>query len=216
MMKLAIFISGRGSNMDAILTAAMEQKIPRVDPVLVISNQPGALGLTIAKEKFGLHTEVLDNNELKGWNYDKYVMMALEKLSISPTNGLICLAGFMRLLSPEFVSLFRNRILNIHPSLLPSFPGLHAQRQALEYGVKISGCTVHFVDKGLDTGPIIIQKSTPVFSHDTVETLSARILRDEHLIYPEAVKMITENRISIAGRTVQVSNQDYSREVGEF
>ena len=202
--------------MDAILTAAMEQKIPRVDPVLVISNQPGVLGLTIAKEKFGLHTEVLDNNELKGWNYDKHVMMTLEKLSISPTNGLICLAGFMRLLSPEFVSQFRNRILNIHPSLLPSFPGLHAQRQALEYGVKISGCTVHFVDKGLDTGPIIIQKSTPVFSRDTVETLSARILRDEHLIYPEAVKMITENRISIAGRTVRVSNQDYSREVGEF
>lgn len=202
--------------MDAILTAAMELKIPRVDPVLVISNQPGVLGLTIAKEKFGLHTEVLDNNELKGWNYDKYVMMALEELSISPTNGLICLAGFMRLLSPEFVSLFRNRILNIHPSLLPSFPGLHAQRQALEYGVKISGCTVHFVDEGLDTGPIIIQKSTPVFSHDTVETLSARILGDEHLIYPEAVKMITENRISIAGRTVRVSNQDYSREVGEF
>ena len=202
--------------MDAILTAAIEQKIPRVDPVLVISNQPGVLGLTIAKEKFGLHTEVLDNNELNDWNYDKHVMMALEKLSISPSNGLICLAGFMRLLSPEFVSQFRNRILNIHPSLLPSFPGLHAQRQALEYGVKISGCTVHFVDKGLDTGPIIIQKSTPVFSHDTVETLSARILRDEHLIYPEAIKMITENRISIAGRTVRVSNQDNSREVGEF
>ena len=110
----------------------------------------------------------------------------------------------MRLLSPEFVDRFKYKILNIHPSLLPSFPGLHAQRLALEYGVKVSGCTVHFVDKGLDTGPIIVQKSTPVLPNDTEETLSERILRDEHLIYPEAVKLVTENKVKIIGRTVQI------------
>jgi phosphoribosylglycinamide formyltransferase-1 len=204
-MKLAILISGRGSNMEAILNAIGQGQLPHAQPVLVLSNLPEARGLTIAREKFGVHTEVLDNNELKGWEYDKNVMRLLQKYEIAPTNGLVCLAGFMRLLSPEFVSLFRDRILNIHPSLLPSFPGLHAQRQALEYGAKISGCTVHFVDKGLDTGPIIIQKSTPVFSYDTEETLSDRILRDEHLIYPEAIKMITESRVKILGRTVQIN-----------
>jgi phosphoribosylglycinamide formyltransferase 1 len=204
-MKLAILISGRGSNMDAILTAIGQGRMPLAKPVLVLSNLPGAGGLTIAREKFGVHTEVLDNNELKGWKYDKKVLTLLQKYGISSTNGLVCLAGFMRLLSPEFVNLFRNRILNIHPSLLPSFPGLHAQRQALEYGVKVSGCTVHFVDKGLDTGPIIIQKSTPVFPYDTEETLSDRILSDEHLIYPEAVKMVTEKRVKISGRMVQIN-----------
>lgn len=191
--------------MEAILNAIGQGQLPHAQPVLVLSNLPEARGLTIAREKFGVHTEVLDNNELKGWEYDKNVMRLLQKYEIAPTNGLVCLAGFMRLLSPEFVSLFRDRILNIHPSLLPSFPGLHAQRQALEYGAKISGCTVHFVDKGLDTGPIIIQKSTPVFSYDTEETLSDRILRDEHLIYPEAIKMITESRVKILGRTVQIN-----------
>lgn len=191
--------------MDAILTAIGQGQLPLAEPVLVLSNVPGAGGLTIAKEKFGVRTEVLDNNELKGWNYDKKVMALLQKYEISPTNSLVCLAGFMRLLSPEFVNHFRNRILNIHPSLLPSFPGLRAQRQALEYGVKISGCTVHFVDKGLDTGPIIIQKSTPVFPYDTEESLSDRILGDEHLIYPEAVKMVTERKVMISGRTVQIN-----------
>lgn len=205
-MKLAILISGRGSNMNAILTAIKQGQLPQVKPVLVLSNLPEASGLVIAREKFGMPTEVVDNHELKGWEYDKILLTLLQKYEIYPTNGLVCLAGFMRLLSPKFVHLFKNRILNIHPSLLPSFPGLHAQRQAIEYGVKISGCTVHFVDEGLDTGPIIIQKSTPVFSHDTEETLSDRILKDEHLIYPEAVKMVTEERVQISGRTVQVSN----------
>ncbi|MGA7368859.1 MAG: phosphoribosylglycinamide formyltransferase [Nitrososphaeraceae archaeon] len=206
MVKLAILISGRGSNMDAILTAIAQGRLPHAEPVLVLSNLPEASGLTIAREKFGVDTEVLDNNELKGLNYDKNVMTLFEKYEISPTNGLVCLAGFMRLLSSEFVNLFRNRILNIHPSLLPSFPGLRAQRQALEYGVKISGCTVHFVDKGLDTGPILIQKSAPVFSNDTEESLSDRILKDEHLIYPEAVKMLTEDRVVISGRTVHINS----------
>lgn len=205
-MKLAILISGRGSNMNAILTAIKQGQLHQVKPVLVLSNLPEASGLDIAREKFGLPTEVLDNDKLKGWEYDKILLTLLQKYEINPKNGLVCLAGFMRLLSPEFVYLFKNRILNVHPSLLPSFPGLHAQRQAIEYGVKVSGCTVHFVDEGLDTGPIIIQKSTPVFSHDTEETLSDRILKDEHLIYPEAVKMVTENRVKISGRTVQISN----------
>jgi phosphoribosylglycinamide formyltransferase-1 len=193
--------------MDAILTATRQGQMPQAQPVLVLSNLPEARGLTIAREKFGLHTEVLVSNDLKGWKYDKNVMTLLQKYEISPTNGLICLAGFMRLLSPEFVSLFRNRIINIHPSLLPSFPGLHAQRQALEYGVKISGCTVHFVDKGLDTGPIIIQKSTPVLPSDTEGSLSDRILRDEHLIYPEAIKLITEDRVKISGRMVLINGE---------
>jgi phosphoribosylglycinamide formyltransferase 1 len=206
-MKFAILISGRGSNMDAILTANRQGHMPQAQPVLVLSNLPEARGLTIAREKFGLHTEVLVSNDLKGWEYDKNVITLLQKYEISPTNGLICLAGFMRLLSPQFVSLFRNRIINIHPSLLPSFPGLHAQRQALEYGVKISGCTVHFVDKGLDTGPIIIQKSTPVLQSDTEGSLSDRILRDEHLVYPEAIKLITEDRVKISGRMVLINGE---------
>jgi phosphoribosylglycinamide formyltransferase-1 len=193
--------------MDAILTAIRQGHMPQAQPVLVLSNLPEARGLTIAREKFGLHTEVLVSNDLKGWEYDKNVMTLLQKYEISPTNGLICLAGYMRLLSPQFVSLFRNRIINIHPSLLPSFPGLHAQRQALEYGVKISGCTVHFVDKGLDTGPIIIQKSTPVLQSDTEESLSDRILRDEHLVYPEAIKLITEDRVKISGRMVLINGE---------
>jgi phosphoribosylglycinamide formyltransferase-1 len=193
--------------MDAILTAIRQGHMPQAQPVLVLSNLPEARGLTIAREKFGLHTEVLVSNDLKGWEYDKNVMTLLQKYEISPTNGLICLAGFMRLLSPQFVSLFRNRIINIHPSLLPSFPGLHAQRQALEYGVKISGCTVHFVDKGLDTGPIIIQKSTPVLPSDTEGSLSDRILIDEHLVYPEAIKLITEDRVKISGRMVLINGE---------
>lgn len=193
--------------MNAILTAIRQGHMPQAQPVLVLSNLPEARGLTIAREKFGLHTEVLVSNDLKGWEYDKNVMTLLQKYEISPTNGLICLAGFMRLLSPQFVSLFRNRIINIHPSLLPSFPGLHAQRQALEYGVKISGCTVHFVDKGLDTGPIIIQKSTPVLPSDTEGSLSDRILIDEHLVYPEAIKLITEDRVKISGRMVLINGE---------
>jgi phosphoribosylglycinamide formyltransferase 1 len=205
-MKVAILISGRGSNMDAILTAIRQGRLPHAQPILVLSNQPEAHGLAIAREKFGVNTEVLNNNKLKGWKYDKNVVTLFQRYGITPTNGLVCLAGFMRLLSPEFVDLFNYRILNIHPSLLPSFPGLHSQRQALEYGVKVSGCTVHFVDKGLDTGPIIVQKSTPVLPNDTEETLSKRILWDEHLIYPEAVKMVTENRVKISGRTVQLTS----------
>lgn len=191
--------------MEAILTAVKQGQLPLAEPVLVFSNVPDALGLTVAKEKFGVHTEVIDKNELKGWEYDKNLLTLLQRYQIWPTNSLVCLAGFMRLLSPKFVNIFKNRILNIHPSLLPSFPGLHAQRQAVEYGVKISGCTVHFVDEGLDTGPIIIQKNTPVFSYDTEETLSNRILQDEHLIYPEAVRMVTEERVKISGRTVQIN-----------
>jgi phosphoribosylglycinamide formyltransferase-1 len=205
-MKLAILISGRGSNMNAILTAIRQGQLPQAQPALVLSNLPEARGLAVARENFGVSTEILDNNELKGWKYDKNLMTLLQKYEISPTNGLVCLAGFMRLLSPEFVHIFKNRILNIHPSLLPSFPGLHAQRQAVEYGVKISGCTVHFVDEGLDTGPIIIQKSAPVFSYDTEKTLSDRILKDEHVIYPMAVKMVSENRVKILGRNVQINN----------
>jgi phosphoribosylglycinamide formyltransferase-1 len=194
--------------MEAILSAIHRGIIRNARPVIVLSNVQKANGLTVAKEKFGVRTGVLSNDDrLKGWDYDKNILSILRKYKISPRNGLICLAGFMRLLSPKFVSIFRNRIINIHPSLLPSFPGLHAQRQALEYGVKISGCTVHFVDQGLDTGPIIIQKSTPVLESDTEETLSERILEDEHKIYPEAIRLISENKVKLLRRKVLVQSQ---------
>lgn len=188
--------------MKAILSAIESGKVTHAEPIFVLSNRAEAQGLRIAREKFGVRTEILGDNGLKGWNYDKQLMSIFQKYEMSSVNSLICLAGFMRLLSPKLVSHFRNRILNIHPSLLPSFPGLHAQRQALRYGVKVTGCTVHFVDEGLDSGPIIIQKSTPVLNSDTEESLSARILEDEHLIYPEAIKLIADDRIKISGRKV--------------
>ena len=186
--------------MEAILKAVKKHKIP-VNPALVISNKPDALGLGIA-QKLGTRTEIVDSQGYKGasWEYDKKLVSVLEKYNVHPKNGLICLAGFMRIMSPEFIRHYKGRVLNIHPAILPSFPGLHSQRQAVEYGVKYSGCTVHFVDEGVDTGPIIIQDIVKVNDNDTEETLSKRILRKEHQIYPKAIRLFCEGKIKVKGR----------------
>lgn len=195
MINLAILISGRGSNMEAILKAVKKGKI-RANPTVVIANKPEAKGLKVA-QKMGVHTEIVDSQGIKGpsWSYDKRIITVLEKYDVTPRNGLICLAGFMRILNPEFVNQYKGRIINMHPALLPSFPGLHAQRQAIEYGVKCSGCTVHFVDDGVDTGPVILQASVMVKDGDTEESLAKRILAKEHLIYPQAVKLFCDGKI---------------------
>jgi phosphoribosylglycinamide formyltransferase 1 len=200
-LKLAILISGRGSNMKAILQSISTSDLTGVEATVVISNDPQAKGLAIAKE-FSVSTEILANSELKGWAYDKNLFSLLQKYNVTPINGLVCLAGYMRILSREFVDIYKMRIINIHPSLLPSFPGLHAQKQALEYGVKVTGCTIHFVDEKVDSGFIILQQSVKVLDSDSEETLSERILRQEHKLYPQAIRLIAEKRISIQGRKV--------------
>lgn len=204
MVNLGILISGRGSNMDAILAAAKAGRIPEARPRIVISNKPDAAGLKTASEKYGVPTKVVPPDGLKGWDYDKKLVAALEEADVTPKDGLVCLAGFMRIISPEFVRHYKMRILNIHPALLPSFPGLHAQRQAVDYGVKVSGCTVHFVDDGVDSGPVILQRTVPVMEGDTEETLSARILEQEHQAYPEAVRLFAQGRLKVEGRRVRV------------
>jgi len=204
LLKLAILISGRGSNMKAILDAIKKQNIP-IKPMVVISNKPTAMGLKIAR-KIGVQTEIIESKGFQGnrWEYDKKIMHILNKYEITPKNSLICLAGFMRILSPEFIKKFKNRILNIHPSNLPAFPGLDAQRQAIESGVSHSGCTVHFVDEGIDTGPIIVQETVKIKNDDTEETLSKKILAKEHKAYAKAVKLIAEKKISVIGRNVKI------------
>ena len=182
--RLAILLSGRGSNFEAIARHVVTGKID-AEIAAVISNRPGAPGLEIARQ-FGLPAQVIPSKGLEREAYDRLVVAELESRKVD----LVCLAGFMRILSPVFVHAFPGRILNIHPSLLPSFPGLEAQRQALEHGVKISGCTVHLVDESLDGGKILLQAAVPVLDSDTVETLSARILVEEHRIYTEAINMI--------------------------
>ncbi|HIH07042.1 MAG TPA: phosphoribosylglycinamide formyltransferase [Candidatus Nitrosotenuis sp.] len=199
-LNLGILISGRGSNMESILKAVKKQKIPII-PKIVISNNPDAKGLKIA-QKLGVKTEVIPSKGFDGTRsqYDKKIIEILEQNGVTPKNGLVCLAGFMRIISPEFSQKYKNRIINIHPALLPAFPGLHAQKQALDYGVKYSGCTVHFVDSGVDTGPIILQEIVPVKDGDTEETLSKRILAKEHLAYVKAVKMIASGKVKVEGR----------------
>ncbi|MFB5612530.1 MAG: phosphoribosylglycinamide formyltransferase, partial [Nitrosarchaeum sp.] len=155
----------------------------------------------------GVKTEIIESKDFKGsrFEYDKKIISALEKYGVTPKNGLVCLAGFMRIISPEFVQKYKNRIINIHPALLPSFPGLDAQKQALEYGSKYTGCTVHFVDSGVDTGPIILQYIVEIKKGDTEKTLSKRILEKEHKAYPEAVRLFAEKKIKISGRKTIIS-----------
>jgi phosphoribosylglycinamide formyltransferase-1 len=200
LINLGILISGRGSNMESILNYLEEGRVTNVCPKIVISSKPEAEGLKKAL-KFGLPTSILSNN-LKGWEYDKQIVNILQKYDVNPDNGLVCLAGYMRLLSPEFVRKYKMRIMNIHPSLLPSFPGLNSQMKALDYGVKVTGCTVHFVDEGLDSGPIIAQKHVLVLNNDTYETLSDRILEQEHILYPYCVRLFSERRLLFEGRKV--------------
>ena len=206
MQKLGILISGRGSNMEAILKAVKNKKIP-IKPAIVISNTPNARGLKIAK-KLGVNTDVIVSKGFKGtrWDYDKKIIKVLQKNGVTPTNGLICLAGFMRIISPQFIRKYRNKILNMHPALLPAFPGLNAQKQAIDYGARYSGCTVHFVDDGVDTGPIIVQSVVKISKNDTEETLAKKILRQEHKIYPEAVKLLAQKKIRVYGRKIKTVN----------
>jgi len=190
--------------MKSILNAVQKQNIP-IKPAIVISNKPSAKGLKIAR-KLGVQTEIVESKGFQGtrWEYDQKIIHVLSKYDITPKNSLICLAGFMRILSPEFIKKFKNQILNIHPSILPAFPGLDAQRQAIESGVSHSGCTVHFVDEGVDTGPILVQKTVKIKNDDTEGTLSKRILAKEHKAYPEAVRLIAEKKISVVGRKVKI------------
>jgi len=183
--RLAILISGRGSNMSALIDAAQSGKIPQAEVALVISDQPSAAGLQEAN-KCAIETLVIERRGRAREEHDKEIVAALRERQID----LVCLAGYMRILSRAFIAAYRGRILNIHPSLLPSFTGLDAQRQALKHGVKVAGCTVHLVDENLDGGPIIGQRVVPVREDDTVETLSARILEQEHKLYPEAVATV--------------------------
>jgi phosphoribosylglycinamide formyltransferase-1 len=194
--RLGILISGRGSNFlaiaDAIATRRLDAEIG-----VVISNRPEAPGIALARER-GLEAIVLASKGLDREAYDRQLMDELRKQRVD----LVCLAGYMRILSGHFIREFHQRILNIHPSLLPAFPGLDAQHQALEHGAKLSGCTVHFVEEGLDSGPIIGQAVVPVLDDDTVESLSARILKEEHRIYPEAISLVLSGRYRIEGRRV--------------
>ena len=190
--------------MKAILGAIASGKIKNVVPRVVISNKFTAAGLRTASEEFGIPTKVIPDAGLEGWNYDRQVDDVLNQYCVTNEDGLICLAGFMRIISPEFVRKYKMRIFNIHPSLLPSFPGLHAQRQAIEYGVKVSGCTVHFVEEGLDSGPILLQRAVSVLNSDTEEILSARILEQEHILYPKAIRLFCEGKIRFNGRKLLV------------
>jgi phosphoribosylglycinamide formyltransferase-1 len=199
--RLGILLSGRGSNFMAIADNVAAGRIP-AEIAIVISNRPNAPGLAEA-ERRGLPTRMIPSKGLEREQYDRQVVEVLQEKQVD----LVCLAGFMRLLSPYFVSAFPNRILNIHPSLLPAFPGLDAQRQALEYGVKLTGCTVHFVDENLDAGPVVIQSAVSVVDDDTPETLSARILKEEHRIYSEAINIVLSGGWRIEGRRVVRTGQ---------
>jgi phosphoribosylglycinamide formyltransferase-1 len=194
--RLAILLSGRGSNFEAIADNVAAGRIA-AEIAIVVSNRPGAPGIERAQQR-GLKTLVLPSKGLEREAYDRQVVDALQAERVD----LVCLAGFMRLLSPTFIRAFPNRILNIHPSLLPAFPGLEAQRQALEHGVKLTGCTVHFVDEQLDHGAIVCQAAVPVLDGDTVEALSARILKEEHRIYSEAINVVLSGRWRVEGRRV--------------
>jgi phosphoribosylglycinamide formyltransferase 1 len=197
-MRLGILISGRGSNFEAIANNIAARKLD-AEIAIVISNRAQAPGLEIARQR-GIPLRIIPSAGIEREAYDQSVMDELRTHEVN----LVCLAGFMRLLSATFIRAFPNRILNIHPSLLPAFPGLDAQRQALDHGVKITGCTVHFVDEYLDAGPIILQAAVPVFDADNVESLSARILAQEHSIYSKAIQYIVEDRVRIEGRRVRI------------
>lgn len=194
-MKLGILISGRGSNMVALVDAVASGEIPDSSVAVVISDRADAPGLAKASER-GVQTLVIEKNARKRTEHDAEIVATLVDRGVE----LVCLAGYMRLLSPEFVRAFPNRIVNIHPSLLPSFPGLNVQQQAIDHGVKVSGCTVHFVDEELDAGPIILQRVVEVEDDDTAETLAERILAQEHSAYVEAVRRVVSDRLRVEGR----------------
>ena len=195
--KIGILISGRGSNMLALAAAIREGRVPEAEIALVVSDQPGAAGLAHAQAQ-NLPTAVVERRGRPRDEHDRELVTVLQEHQV----GFVCLAGYMRLLSAQVLSAYRNRILNIHPSLLPAFPGLDAQRQALEHGAKFTGCTVHFVDETLDGGPIILQAVVPILDDDTPETLAARILKEEHRIYSEAIELVLSGRCQMRGSRV--------------
>jgi len=195
--RIGVLLSGRGSNFEALADSISAGRIPNAEIAIVVSNREGAPGIDRARAR-GLATRVIPSKGLEREPYDRQVVAALHEANVD----LVCLAGYMRLLSPHFVAAFPQRILNIHPSLLPSFPGLESQKQALDYGVKFAGCTVHFVDENLDAGPIVLQAVVPVEDNDTEGTLSARILKEEHRIYSEAVRIVLEGKFTLEGRRV--------------
>jgi len=201
MKKLGILLSGRGSNFEAIARNVQSGAL-QAEIAVVISNVPSAPGLETARA-LGLKAISLPSKGVLREEYDRQVVELLRQYDVD----LVCLAGFMRILTPELIQAFPQRIINIHPSLLPAFPGLHAQRQAFEYGVKVAGCTVHFVDEGLDSGPVILQATVPVEPQDDEEDLAAKILREEHRIYSDAIRLILENRIEISGRKTKIKNE---------
>jgi len=201
MVNLGILASGRGTNLQAIIDAISSGRLNAIINV-VVSDNPDAYALERAK-KHGIKTEVVTKNDFpEKEGFDGRVVRILKENHV----GLVCLAGFMRILSPHFIRAFPQRIINIHPALLPAFPGLSVQKKALDYGVRFSGCTVHFVDEGVDTGPIIIQAVVPVMDKDTPETLSKRILNEEHRIYPQAIQFFAENRVEIKDRKVMIKD----------
>jgi phosphoribosylglycinamide formyltransferase-1 len=197
-VRVGILISGRGSNMVALADAVREGRVPGAEVAVVLSDKRSAAGLKLAAER-GIEALTVERQPgATREEHEREIILALRERGVH----LVCLAGYMRLLSPSFVEAFPHSILNIHPSLLPAFPGLDAQRQALAHGVKVSGCTVHFVDEHLDAGPIITQRVVPVLADDTVETLSARILAEEHKAYPEALALVASGAYEIVGRRV--------------
>jgi phosphoribosylglycinamide formyltransferase 1 len=195
--RIGVLLSGRGSNFEALADSVSNGRIPNAEIAIVISHREGAPGIDRARAR-GIDARVIPSKGLDREVYDRQVVAVLNEKRID----LVCLAGYMRLLSSHFVQAFRDRILNIHPSLLPAFPGLEAQRQALEHGAKFAGCTVHFVDENLDAGPIILQAAVPIRDSDTVDSLSARILAEEHRIYSQAVRIVLEGSYRIEGRRV--------------
>lgn len=203
-LSLGVLVSGNGSNLQAIIDNCSSGDLA-ANVSVVISDNPKAYALTLAK-KAGIPAHVFLRKEyLTKTEFEEAIISALKKYDIQ----LVCLAGFMRILSPVFLNAFPKKIINIHPALLPAFPGLHAQKQALEAGADKSGCTVHFVDEGTDTGPIIIQKEVPILGNDTEESLSNRILAEEHVLYSRAIKLLAEGKLEIDGRSVVV--RDFRR-----
>ncbi|HYG98752.1 MAG TPA: phosphoribosylglycinamide formyltransferase [Terriglobales bacterium] len=202
MKNIGILLSGRGSNFVAIADSIEGKRIPNARISVVISNRADAPGIEVARQR-GLHAVVIPSKGRVREEHDADVVKVLKENSVD----LVCLAGYMRLLSPGFIQAFPQRILNIHPSLLPAFPGLDAQKQAFDYGVKVSGCTVHFVDENLDHGPIVVQKAVPVFDTDDDHALAARILEQEHISYTEAIRIVLEGNYEIQGRRVIMHNE---------
>jgi phosphoribosylglycinamide formyltransferase 1 len=205
-MPIGVLVSGRGSNLEAILDAVDKKYIAKGEVKVVVSNKPGVGALELAK-KHHVPTVVLDDKGLQKLDpeYDRKTIATLEAHGVNSKDGLVALAGYFRILSPHFVEKYHNRIMNIHPALLPSFPGLDAQKRALDHGVKVAGATVHLVANEVDAGPIILQAHVPVRDDDTVDTLSGRILRQEHRLYPEAIRLFTEGKLKIEGRRVMLA-----------